>query len=114
MEVSQLKKKATSAVIWNLSGTLLKQGVTFVISIFLARLLSPEDFGLVGMATVFIAVTQSFTDFGMTSGLIQKKDPTEVQYSTVFYINLGISLILMVLVVIFSGYIANYYNNPQV
>ena len=114
MEVSQLKKKATSAVIWNLSGTLLKQGVTFVISIFLARLLSPEDFGLVGMATVFIALTQSFTDFGMTSGLIQKKDPSEVQYNTVFYINIGISLVLMFLVIIFSGHIANYYNNPQV
>ncbi len=114
MKTSELKKKGAAAVFWNLSGTVLKQGITFVISIFLARLLSPADFGLVGMATVFIALTQSFSDFGMTSGLIQKKEPTEVQYSTVFYINLGISVFLMGLMIAFSGMIARYYNNPEV
>lgn len=114
MEVEELKKKASSAVFWNLSGTLMKQGITFVISIFLARLLSPDDFGLVGMATVFISLTQSFTDFGMTSGLIQKKEPSEVQYNTVFYINLGVSVIMMVLMIFFSGLIAAYYKNPEV
>ena len=114
MEVEELKKKASSAVFWNLSGTLMKQGITFVISIFLARLLSPDDFGLVGMATVFISLTQSFTDFGMTSGLIQKKEPSEVQYNTVFYINLGVSVIMMVLMISFSGLIAAYYKNPEV
>ena len=114
MEVEELKKKASSAVFWNLSGTLMKQGITFVISIFLARLLSPEDFGLVGMATVFISLTQSFTDFGMTSGLIQKKEPSEVQYNTVFYINLGVSVIMMVLMISFSGLIAVYFKNPEV
>lgn len=114
MKTSELKKKGAAAVFWNLSGTVLKQGITFVISIFLARLLSPADFGLVGMATVFIALTQSFSDFGMTSGLIQKKEPTEVQYSTVFYINLGLSVVLMGLMIAFSGAIAQYYNNPEV
>jgi O-antigen/teichoic acid export membrane protein len=111
---SQLKKKAASAVFWNLSGTLMKQGVTFIISIFLARLLSPADFGLVGMATVFVALTQSFADFGMTSGLIQKKDPSEVQYSTVFYINIGISFLLMFLMIFASDFIGNYYGNEEV
>lgn len=114
MDTKELKKKGMAAVFWNLSGTVMKQGITFVISIFLARLLSPTDFGLVGMATVFIALAQSFSDFGMTSGLIQKKDPTEVQYSTVFYINLGISFLLMGLMILSSGWIANYYDNPEV
>jgi teichuronic acid exporter len=114
LDVIELKKKASSAVFWNFSGTLMKQGITFVISIFLARLLSPEDFGILGMATVFISLTQSFTDFGMTSGLIQKKEPSEVQYNTVFYINLGVSFILMVLMISFSGLIATYYNNSEV
>lgn len=114
MKTSELKKKGTAAVFWNLSGTLMKQGITFVISIFLARLLSPSDFGLVGMATVFIGLTQSFTDFGLTSGLIQKKEPTEVQYNTVFYINLGLSIVLMVLMIAFSGLIADYYKNPEI
>lgn len=114
MQTSELKKKGINAVFWNLSGTLMKQGVSFVISIFLARLLSPADFGLVGMATVFIALTQSFTDFGMTSALIQKKEPTATQYNTVFYINLGLSVVLMLLMIACSGYIADYYNNPEV
>lgn len=114
METSELKKKGTAAVFWNLSGTLMKQGIAFVISIFLARLLSPSDFGLVGMATVFIGLTQGFTDFGLTSGLIQKKEPTEVQYNTVFYINLSLSVVLMLLMIAFSGLIADYYKNPEI
>ncbi len=114
MNLTELKKRATSAVFWNLSGTLMKQGITFVISIFLSRLLSPADFGLLGMATVFISLTQSFTDFGMTSGLIQKKEPSDVQYNTVFYINLGVSVVMMVLMISFSSLIATYYNNPEV
>jgi O-antigen/teichoic acid export membrane protein len=108
------KEKINSAIFWNLSGTIIRQASTFVISIFLARLLSPGDFGLVGMATVFVSLTQSFSDFGMTSGLIQKNNPTEVQYSTVFYINLGISIILMVVLILTSEVIAKYYNNPEV
>ncbi|MCC6762256.1 MAG: lipopolysaccharide biosynthesis protein [Chitinophagaceae bacterium] len=114
MNINQLKKKGAAAVFWNLSGTLLRQGIAFLLSIFLARLLSPSDFGLVGMATVFISLTQGFADFGMTAGLIQKKDPTEVQYSTVFYINLIVSVVLMLLMIAFSGFIAHYYGNPEI
>lgn len=114
MDINQLKKKGAAAVFWNLSGTLLRQGVAFVLSIFLARLLSPSDFGLVGMATVFIALTQGFADFGMTAGLIQKKNPTEVQYSTVFYINLLVSGLLTLLMIACSGFIADYYGNPEI
>lgn len=114
MEIQELKKKGTSAVFWNFAGTLLKQGVGFVVSIFLARLLSPSDFGLVGMATVFIALTQSFSDFGMTSGLIQRKNPTEAQFSTVFYINIGVSFVLMLVMITCSDIIAGYYSIPEV
>jgi teichuronic acid exporter len=114
LNTKELKGKATAAVFWNLSGTLLNQGIGLVISIILARILVPEDFGLLGMATVFISLTQSFTDFGMTSGLIQTKQPTDVQYNTVFYINLGISFFMMALMIGFSGQIGKYYNNPEV
>jgi O-antigen/teichoic acid export membrane protein len=114
MDVYQLKKKGLAAVFWNFSGTLLQQGISFVLSIFLARLLSPSDFGLVGMATVFITLTQGFADFGMTAGLVQKKDPTEVQYSTVFYINVAVSLILMLAMIACAGLIAEYYGNPEI
>ncbi len=114
MDYSVLKKKGVSAVFWNMSGMLMRQGVTFVISIFLARLLSPGDFGLLGMATVFIAFTQGFSDFGMTAGLVQSKNPTNVQYSTVFYINLSISLLLMLIMIASSGLIARFYGNAEI
>lgn len=114
MDNKTLKKKGISAVIWNIYGTLMKQGVTFVVSIFLARLLSPEDYGLVGMATVFVSLTQSFADFGLTNALIQRKNPTEVQFCTVFYINIILSLILMLIMMLSASFIGDYYHKPEV
>lgn len=114
METNELKKKGISAVFWNLSGTVMKQGITFVISIFLARLLSPADFGLVGMATVFIAFTQGFADLGLTSGLIQTKNPTDSQYNSVFIFNLAVSIVLALAMFFSAGLIANYYENPEI
>ena len=86
METHSLSKKVYSAIFWNLSGSLLKQGVMFLVSIFLSRLLSPADFGLVGMATVFIFLAQGFSDLGLTSGLIKEEHNTQRELSSVFYL----------------------------
>ncbi len=114
MVSSELKNKGLNAVSWNILGILLKQGVTFITSIFLARLLSPSDFGLVGMATVFISFTQGFADLGLSSGLIRSKEPTESQYSSVFYFNLFVSILLALALIASSGLIAKYYSNPEI
>lgn len=114
MELGELKVKSLNAVFWNLSGTLLKQGISFIISLFLARLLTPADFGIVGMATVFITFTQGFSDLGLSSALIQTKQPTQEQYSSVFFFNLFTSSLLALILWISSGLIAQFYANPSV
>ena len=112
--MKDLKKKSSKALAWDLSGKFINQGVTFVISIFLARLLSPEDFGLLAMATVFIGLTSIFMDFGLSSALVQKKNTTDEQLSTVFYLNFAIGSVLMIIMYFCSGLVADYYNNTEI
>ena len=89
-----LKTKAKHALGWDVTGTLIRQGSGFVITIFLARLLEPEEFGEVGMSMVFITIIQVFVDIGFTSALIQNKTNTNITYSSVFYINILSGIIL--------------------
>jgi len=74
-----LKNKTISALIWSTADRFGGQGVQFVISIVLARLLLPEQFGLIGMLTIFFAVAQSFMDSGFGSALIQKQDAVIIE-----------------------------------
>src|SRR5699024_1277657 len=83
-----------------------------VIFIVLARVLTPEAFGLMGMLAVFIAVSQSLTDSGFGQALIQKKETDEVDYSSVFYINLTVSVIIYVLLFVTAPLIASFYGEP--
>ena len=67
--------------------------VTFVVTIILARLLSPEEYGLIGILTIFISIFNAIVDSGFTNALIRKQDATDTDYSTVFYINLVLSVL---------------------
>ena len=98
-----LKKKAVSGVSWSFVEQILTRGVNFVIGIILARLLSPTDYGLVGMISVFIAVSQLFIDGGLTSALIRTKDPSEEDFSTVFIINFILSILFYFILFYFSN-----------
>ena len=111
---SELKNKSFLGVTWNIIGKLSTQIVTFIVSIFLARLLSLSDFGLVAMAMVFISVSQAFMDFGLTTALIQKKSPSVVQINTTFYINLILAVVLTVLMISCSGLIGCFYKNDEI
>ena len=111
---SDLKSKSINGVAWNFIGKIATHVVTFIVSIFLARLLSLEDFGLVAMAMVFISIAQVFMDFGLTTALIQKKNPTEIQVNTIFYVNMILAVILMSLTMAGAGFIERFYNNPEV
>ena len=79
----------------------------------MARLLSPREFGLMGMITVFIAVSQSFIDSGFTQALIRKKNCTQADFSTVFYFNLTVSVFFYILLFCTAGAISRFYNEPQ-
>jgi O-antigen/teichoic acid export membrane protein len=80
-----LKQKTVSGLVWSFIDTIAGQGITFIVGIILARILTPREFGLIGMITIFIAVSESFINSGFSNALIRKKDCTQADYSTVFF-----------------------------
>lgn len=88
------------------------QVVTFIVQIVLARLLSPSDYGITSIITVFINIATVFIQSGLGSALIQKMDPDEEDYSTVFYINITIAILLIVILYFVSPWIADFYEMP--
>jgi len=112
--LQSLKEKSIIAVGWDLLGSFATQGVQFIISIILARLLSPSDFGLVGMAMVFIAISRTFIDLGFSSALIQNQKNTTLTYSSVFILNLSIGIILTLLFFSLAKPIGVFYENDTI
>lgn len=105
--------KISDGFIWNAVEKFLLTVGQIITGIVLARVLEPSDFGLVGMLSIFIVITQVFVDSGMSAALIQNQDKREEDYSTVFVFNLTISLVLYVLLFLFAPSIAEFYNEPQ-
>ena len=107
-----LKTKTVSGVVW---AGLQKFGSTmlsFISSIVLARLLTPEDYGYIGMLAIFLAVASTFIDGGFGSALIQKQRPSHEDYSTIFYWNLGLSIVLYLVLFFLAPLIARFYKLP--
>jgi len=98
---------------WSAIDGFASQGIQFLVGIILARLLTPYEFGLIGMLTIFIALSQSFIDSGFTNALIRKKDCTQTDYSTVFYFNFVVSILFYFLLFFFAGSISRFFNEPQ-
>lgn len=109
---SDLKKKTVTGVLWSLTGQFSVQGIQFLVSVVLARLLSPDDYGMIGMLAIFLAISQVFIDGGFSSALIQRKDCDDTTYSTVFYINVGISLVCYGILFAAAPFIADFYGQP--
>lgn len=112
--MEDLKKQSLKAIIWDLGGSFGQQAFSFIIGVFLARLLLPEEFGLVGMAMVFIAIFQVFSDVGFASALIHRQDTTSLTYSSVFYLNIFLGLVLTVLIYFGAPLIGHFYDNNDV
>jgi len=100
-------------MIWSAIDKFAMHGGQLVIGIVLARILMPEDFGLIGMLSIFIAISQSFIDSGMGSGLIQKKNRTNKDFSTVFIFNFVISVVCYGILYLSAPYIAGFYSMPK-
>lgn len=107
-----LKQKTIKGVSWSFVEQILTRGVNFVIGIILARLLSPTDYGLVGMLGIFIAISQLFIDGGLANALIRQKEPSERDYSTVFIINFVLSVFFYFLLYFCAPVIADFYEQP--
>ena len=110
---SSLKSKATKGMFWSATDKIASEAGQFVIGIVLARLLMPKDFGLIGMLSIFIAISQSFIDSGMGSGLIQKKNKKDIDFSTVFIFNFAVSILFYLILFITAPFIAGFYDMPQ-
>ncbi len=110
---TSLKSKATIAMLWSAVEKFSVQGGQFIIGVLLARILMPEDFGLIGMLSILIVLSQSIVDSGMGAGLIQKKKCTGEDFSTVFIFNLAISLGLYLVLYIFAPSIAGFYEKSE-
>ncbi len=111
--MNSLKDKTISGLTWSFIDSFINQGFQFVVGIILARILSPREFGLIGMLTIFIAVSQSFIDSGFTQALIRKQNVTQADYSTVFYFNFAISIICYLVLFFSANCISNFFNEPQ-
>lgn len=113
MATDNLQHKTFYGIIWGFMEKFSMQLVTFCVGIVLARLLSPADYGLIAMAAVFVAISQIVVDSGFSSALIRKADRTDLDYSTVFDINVGLSVVMGGLLCLSSHWIAAFYNEPQ-
>lgn len=107
-----LKKKTIKGVAWNAINTISNRVLFFIVGIILARLLTPADYGMITMVTVFTAVLQIFTDGGLGLALIRKQNRNENDIATVFWYNLATCWLLYIILFFAAPYIANFYDMP--
>lgn len=110
--MSSIKKSVLSGLFWRFSERTAAQGVSFIVSVVLARLLTPEDYGLIGLITVFISIATVFVSSGFGNALIQKKNATQTDFSSVFYFSIVMGLIMYAILFVCSPLIAKFYNEP--
>jgi len=108
-----LKKKATSGFLWNTVEKFSSQFLNLIIGISLARILTPEDYGLIGMLAIFTAIGSTFVDSGMSSGLIQKINKKQKDYSTVFIFNFSVACLLYIILFLLAPFVANFYGDQR-
>lgn len=108
-----LKSKAINGIIWSALERFSIQGVQFIIMIIMARLLTPRDYGLLGMLAVFMAIAQSLIDSGFSQALIRKQKRTETDYSTIFFFNIVVSVIIYLILYVSAPLISIFYKEPE-
>ncbi len=113
MSKSDTKSSVFSNLMWRFAERCGAQGVSFIVSIALARILAPEAYGTVALVTVFTTILQVFIDSGLGTALIQKKEADILDFSTVFYFNFFVCILLYVGMYLTAPIIANFYNQPE-
>ena len=108
-----LKNKVIKGVSWSAAERVVSQFFQLAMTVFLARLLSPDDFGLIAIVLVFIAISQSLIDCGLSNALIQKSERDELDFSTVFHFNVVFGLFIYMIIYSFAPWIAELYGEPE-
>lgn len=113
MKEQSLTSKTVKGVGWNSIDRLANYGIGFIVGIVLARLLSPEEYGLIGIIGIFTAIFNVILDSGLSTALIRKKDVTNEDYCTVFYVNIVLSVILTLILYLGAPLISSYFERPE-
>lgn len=108
-----LTNKTVRGVAWNSIDRIANYGIAFLVSIVLARLLSPEDYGLIGLINIFIVISNTILDGGLSTALIRKERVNDIEYNTVFYSNLIVSIFLTLLLFYFAPWISGFFKRPE-
>ena len=113
MAEQSLKDKTVKGVGWSAADALLGHGVTFLVGLLLARLLSPEEYGLIGIVGIFITILAGFVDSGFSNALIRKQNVTDDDYNTEFFVNMVMSVLMCALLYFVAPLIARFFERPQ-
>ena len=108
-----LKKKTVRGTFWSAVDSISSQGVTFLVGLVLARLLTPHEYGLIGYIMILVAVFNSIVDSGFSNALIRKKDAGQTDYSTAFFFNLAVSVVLMAAMYLLAVPFSRFFREPQ-
>lgn len=108
-----LKNKTIKGTFWSATDAFLGQGVTFIVGIVLAHILTPAEYGLIGICTIFTTVLTGIVDSGFSNALIRKSDTTNEDYNTMFITNLMISIVLYVILYISAPFISQFFDRPE-
>lgn len=113
MTQESLKKKTVKGMGWSAIDNVTQYIVTFVVSIVLARILSPDDYGLLGIIGIFTAICNAIINSGFTTAIMRKKEPTDDDYNTAFIINIGLSFLLYIIIFVCSPFIATFFSRDE-
>lgn len=108
--MASLKQQSISGFKWSAIESIAVKGIQFLLGLVLARLLDPSDFGVVGLLTIFISISQTFTEGGFSNALIRKVDKTDTDYSTAFYFNTIVGIICYVILFVISPWVAKFFD----
>lgn len=111
--MSELRDKTISGMFWSFLDNFAVLGIQFIAGIILARILSPAEFGLVGMLAIFIAISQTFVDSGLSQALIRKKAATESDYTTAFVFNIFVGVLLYLMLYFSADLIVEFFHEPR-
>lgn len=107
-----LKDRTVKGVSWSAADAILGQGITFVVGIVLARILSPSEYGLIGICLIFTTVLNGIVDSGFSNALIRKNNVTQSDYNTMFITNMAISIVLYIILYFVAPLVAVFFNQP--
>jgi O-antigen/teichoic acid export membrane protein len=107
------RKKIAAGVIWNFAEQLWRRGIAVAITLLLAYFLAPEDFGLLAIVTVFVAIANTLMDSGFKEAIIRMPEPSNSDFSTAFYANIALGLTSYLLVYFSAPHIADFYREPR-